>query len=171
MQVLRLHHQVVFQALRLRHQSQRVVSPHLRARLRSTSALTAPASAQGTRPVRRRGSSNYALRTFAAWRPLGPRVTSNSTWSPSARLLKPCAATALKWTKTSSPLSCVMKPKPFASLNHLTRPCAITRTFPSGRTPVVSYSGHRRCYPAKLEGKQKRRANWILARRVSRSCL
>jgi hypothetical protein len=25
--------------------------------------------------------------------------------------------------------------------------------------------------PAKLEGKQKRRANWILARRVSRSCL
>ena len=45
-------------AHRLRHQSPRVVSPLLSARLRSTSALTAPASAQGTRPVRRRGSSN-----------------------------------------------------------------------------------------------------------------
>src|SRR6266568_7430955 len=29
---------------------------------------------------------------------------------------------ALKWTKTSSPLAVVMKPKPFASLNHLTVP-------------------------------------------------
>ena len=35
------------------------------------------------------GSVAYALRTFAAWSPLGPLVTSNSTRSPSARLLKP----------------------------------------------------------------------------------
>src|SRR5687768_16219621 len=32
---------------------------------------------------------------------------------------------ALKCTKTSSPPSWVMKPKPFASLNHLTVPCAM----------------------------------------------
>jgi hypothetical protein len=37
---------------------------------------------------------------------------------------------------------------------------------PACRIPVT----RRRCR-AKLEGKQKRRANWIPARRVSRSCL
>src|SRR5207244_6592913 len=76
------------------------------------------------------------LRTLAACKPLGPRVTSNSTSSPSARLLKPCAAMALKWTNTSSPPSWVMNPKPFASLNHFTRPCAMTRTF-LGANPVM----------------------------------
>src|SRR6266536_345622 len=33
----------------------------------------------------------YALRTLEACRPFGPLVTSNSTLSPSARLLKPWA--------------------------------------------------------------------------------
>jgi hypothetical protein len=36
-------------------------------------------------------ASCQALRTLAAWRPFGPLVTSNSTLSPSARLLKPWA--------------------------------------------------------------------------------
>src|SRR6266545_1182749 len=65
-------------------------------------------------------------RTFAAWRPFGPFVTSNSTFWPSARVRKPCAWMAVWWQKTSSPPpSCVMNPKPFASLNHFTVPVAI----------------------------------------------
>src|SRR4030095_6787344 len=67
-------------------------------------------------------ASCQALRTLAAWRPFGPLVTSNSTLSPSAKLLKPWAWTALKCTNTSSPFSCEMKPNPFASLNHFTLP-------------------------------------------------
>src|SRR3954470_14297487 len=34
---------------------------------------------------------------------------------------------AEKWTNTSSPPSCSMKPYPFASLNHFTFPLAIAR--------------------------------------------
>src|SRR5512141_3374349 len=65
-------------------------------------------------------------RTFAAWSPFGPFVTSNSTFWPSARVRNPSAWIAVWWQKTSSPpLSCVMKPKPFASLNHFTEPVAI----------------------------------------------
>src|SRR5579884_254451 len=65
------------------------------------------------------------LRTFCACKPLGPWATSNSTTSPSARLLKPSAWIAVKWTNTSGPDSCAIKPKPFASLNHFTLPFAI----------------------------------------------
>src|SRR5262245_16866992 len=57
---------------------------------------------------------------------------SNSTLSPSARLLNPDPWIALWWTKQSfCPSEGVMKPKPFASLNHLTvpvvrmRPCSL----------------------------------------------
>src|SRR5262247_330141 len=39
---------------------------------------------------------------------------------------------ALKCTNTSSPPSWVMKPKPFASLNHFTVPCAMTFPLFSG---------------------------------------
>src|SRR5581483_8708075 len=77
------------------------------------------------RCARGTGKSRQALRTLAACRPFGPRVTSNSTRSPSTRLLKPCAWIALKCTNTSSPPSWVMKPKPFASLNHFTVPVAM----------------------------------------------
>lgn len=68
--------------------------------------------------------SDYCLVTFAAWSPLGPWVTSNSTKSPSDKDLKPSAWIAEKWTKTSSPPSCSIKPNPLASLNHLTLPSA-----------------------------------------------
>src|SRR5919205_3871156 len=60
--------------------------------------------------------------TFAACRPLGPCTRSNSTVDPSASERKPLDWMAEKCTNTSSPLSVVMKPKPFASLNHLTLP-------------------------------------------------
>jgi hypothetical protein len=46
----------------------------------------------------------------------------NSTLAPSGNERKPLDWMAEKWTKTSSPVSVVMKPKPFASLNHLTFP-------------------------------------------------
>src|SRR5467141_966628 len=65
------------------------------------------------------------LRTFCACKPFGPWATSNSTVSPSARLRKPSAWIAVKWTNTSGPDSCAIKPKPFASLNHFTLPFAI----------------------------------------------
>src|SRR6266566_1459308 len=65
------------------------------------------------------------LRTFCACSPFGPWATSNSTLSPSARLRKPSAWIAVKWTNTSGPDSCAIKPKPFASLNHFTLPLAI----------------------------------------------
>src|SRR5437762_11721964 len=66
------------------------------------------------------------LRTFCACKPFGPWATSNSTVSPSARLRKPSAWIPVKWTNTSGPDSCAIKPKPFASLNHFTLPFAIT---------------------------------------------
>src|SRR6266704_6510560 len=66
------------------------------------------------------------LRTFCACSPFGPWATSNSTLSPSARLRNPSAWIAVKWTNTSGPDSCAIKPKPFASLNHFTLPLAIT---------------------------------------------
>src|SRR5258706_10778793 len=65
--------------------------------------------------------------TFDAARPLGPFSTSNSTLSPSFKLLYPLAEIALKWTNTSSPPSREMKPKPFAALNHLTVPFSMER--------------------------------------------
>jgi hypothetical protein len=48
---------------------------------------------------------------------------SNSTASPSASDLKPFPSIALKCTKQSFwPLSGVMNPNPYASLNHFTLP-------------------------------------------------
>ena len=62
--------------------------------------------------------------------PLGPCVTSNWTFWPSLRVLKPFMLIAEKWAnKSSPPSSGVMKPKPLESLNHLTVPVAIKRTF------------------------------------------
>src|SRR6185437_4319567 len=66
--------------------------------------------------------------TFRASGPFCPSDGSNSTFAPSVRVLKPSPAIALKWTNTSlPPASGVMKPYPFASLNHLTVPVAIEK--------------------------------------------
>src|SRR3569833_1239280 len=63
---------------------------------------------------------------FEACLPLGPVVTSKLTFWFSCRDLKPLELIAEKCAKRSSPpLSGVMKPKPFASLNHLTVPVSI----------------------------------------------
>src|SRR3989442_7898923 len=76
-------------------------------------------------PASANNRSAQTLRTFCACKPFGPWATSNSTVSPSARLRKPSAWIAVKWTNTSGPDSCAIKPKPFASLNHFTLPLAI----------------------------------------------
>src|SRR5581483_5579915 len=81
------------------------------------------------------------LRTFCACSPFGPFTTSNSTFWPSARVRKPSALIAVWWQNTSSPPpSCVMKPKPFVSLNHFTVPVAIRDIFlrKSGRLKLPS---------------------------------
>src|ERR1700730_1470320 len=58
--------------------------------------------------------------------PFGPVVTSNETFCPSLSDLKPCMLIAEKCANRSSPPpSGVIKPKPFASLNHFTVPFAI----------------------------------------------
>src|SRR3970040_511816 len=58
--------------------------------------------------------------------PLLPAVTSKDPFCPSFSDLNPGMLIAEKWAKRSSPPpSGVMKPKPFASLNHLTVPVAI----------------------------------------------
>ena len=58
--------------------------------------------------------------------PLFPTVTSKVTFWPSCSDLKPLALIAEKCAnKSSPPASGVMKPNPFASLNHLTVPVAI----------------------------------------------
>src|SRR5688572_13604801 len=60
---------------------------------------------------------------------LGPSVTSNETFWPSLRVLKPCIWMAEKCAKRSSlPSSGVMNPYPFASLNHFTVPVAMLLT-------------------------------------------
>src|SRR5574343_1636760 len=75
---------------------------------------------------------------LAACLPFGPSTTSKVTRSPSFRVLKPFMVIAEKWAKRSSPPpSGVMKPKPFASLNHLTVPNAIL-LLPSGRTDLFT---------------------------------
>ncbi len=80
----------------------------------------------------------YILRTFDDWGPFWPSVTSKLTLSPSARDLKPSPWTSEKCTNTSGPLSCSIKPKPFASLNHFTVPSAIFNSmFPCGNVLVV----------------------------------
>src|SRR5450631_2454180 len=58
--------------------------------------------------------------------PLGPCTTSKVTFWPSLSDLKPLMLIAEKCAnKSSLPSSGVMKPKPFASLNHLTVPFAM----------------------------------------------
>src|SRR5436190_21028194 len=60
---------------------------------------------------------------FDACLPFGPCVTSNWTFWPSFRVLNPGMLMAEKCANRSSPPpSGVMKPKPLASLNHLTVP-------------------------------------------------
>src|SRR5712664_3848004 len=60
--------------------------------------------------------------TLAARGPFGLSTTSNFTLSPSLRVRKPSARISEWWTKTSGPPSRERKPKPLASLNHLTVP-------------------------------------------------
>ena len=64
----------------------------------------------------------YTNFTFNACRPFGPCSTSNSTASPSLRVLYPSPTIALKCTNTSSAPLRVMNPKPLALLNHFTVP-------------------------------------------------
>src|SRR6478735_8983705 len=54
--------------------------------------------------------------------PFWPCTATKLTRWPSARLLKPVPWIERKCTNRSGPLSGVMNPKPFASLNHLTVP-------------------------------------------------
>src|SRR5690606_10813291 len=64
----------------------------------------------------------YSGSTASACRPFWPCTTVKLTFWPSFRLLNPWVWIARKWTKTSSPFSRLMNPKPLASLNHLTVP-------------------------------------------------
>src|SRR5437899_4214472 len=94
---------------------------------------------EGRRPELCREASRrcQTLRTLDACRPFGPRVTSNSTASFSASDLKPSPWIAEKWTNTSSPFSCEMNPKPFASLNHFTVPRATLQLLEyRGQSPI-----------------------------------
>lgn len=56
------------------------------------------------------GIVQETLVTFAACGPFSPVTTSNSTLSPSCRLLNPFIWIAEKWTNTSGPPSRPMKP-------------------------------------------------------------
>src|SRR6202167_2205363 len=70
---------------------------------------------------------NQALRTtLAALSPLGPCWHSNSTASPSFRVLYPFSWIAEKCTKTSSPVERWINPYPLAPLNHFTVPFSLT---------------------------------------------
>lgn len=60
--------------------------------------------------------------TSSACMPFCPCTATKVTFWPSRRLLKPLPWIALKCTKRSGPLSGVMKPNPFSSLNHFTVP-------------------------------------------------
>jgi len=62
---------------------------------------------------------------FSACGPFWPLVTVNDTRWPSTKVLKPEPVMALKCANTSGPDSCSIKPKPFASLNHLTVPVVV----------------------------------------------
>src|SRR3954453_8983861 len=64
--------------------------------------------------------------TLTAFGTLSPASDSYSTRAPSASEREAPASILLWSTKRSFlPSSCVMKPKPFSSLNHLTVPCAM----------------------------------------------
>ncbi len=92
---------------------------------RSPPAETGTESGILTHPL----TLNQALRTtFAAFSPLGPCWHSNSTASPSFRVLYPFSWIAEKCTKTSSPVERWIKPYPLAPLNHFTTPFSFKRT-------------------------------------------
>src|SRR5204863_7814305 len=75
---------------------------------------------------------------FEACLPLGPCTTSKLTFWPSLRVLKPDMLIAEKCAnKSSLPSSGVMKPYPFASLNHFTVPVAML----SPLLPLVELPG------------------------------
>src|SRR5262249_30020732 len=72
------------------------------------------------------GRDQAAWMLLACFLPLLPAVISKETFWPSLSVLNPAMLMAEKCAKRSSPPpSGVMKPKPFASLNHLTVPVAI----------------------------------------------
>src|SRR5439155_17178913 len=104
--------------------------------------------AGGERPIRPLAPDHLLMtRTFWAWGPFGPVVTSNSTLSFSCRFRKPEPEMALKWTKTSGPDSCVMNPKPLSPLNHLTVPVVIghsLHSWPDSNARFVWPGGSRR---------------------------
>src|SRR5690606_12978524 len=90
-----------------------------------------PAGRQKKSPGRRRPGppvpvltdrNDYIGWTSSACMPFWPCTTLNETFWPSCRLRKPEPTMERKWTNTSSPFSRLMKPKPLASLNHLTVP-------------------------------------------------
>src|SRR5690606_26291011 len=64
----------------------------------------------------------YSGWTSSACRPFWPWTTLKDTFWPSCSDLKPVPWIERKCTNRSAPLSGVMKPKPLASLNHLTVP-------------------------------------------------
>jgi len=68
----------------------------------------------------------YTGLTSSAWRPFGPFFTTNETRAPSSSERYPLAEMAEKWTKTSSPFSRWIKPKPLPALNHFTVPVSFT---------------------------------------------
>src|SRR5919204_5234482 len=66
--------------------------------------------------------------TLFASGPFAPSIESNCTLAPSASDLNPSPTIDEWWTNTSLPPSAgVMKPYPFASLNHFTVPVAIQK--------------------------------------------
>src|SRR5262249_26317039 len=102
--------------------------------------------------------SRYTLTfwTFVACSPLGPLTISNSTSSPSVRVLKPAPWIAEKWTKMSLPPSRAINPYPLRSSNHLTEPLGMhfLRTYAQGKTqrePVVRH--HRSDFKPQKEGR------------------
>jgi len=105
--------------------------------LPSTAWCSSPISANGPRthaPFRARllpylynlahlaSSAVYRGITREAFGPLEPCTTLNSTRCPRSRVRGPSASIAEEWTKTSPPVSLLMKPYPLESSNHLTIP-------------------------------------------------
>ncbi len=108
------------------------------------------AKRQLLKAVFNKGRRYYAAWIFEACWPLGPVVTSKETFWPSFKVLKPSILIAEKCAnKSSPPSSGVIKPKPLASLNHLTIPVAIECYFlkdKNEKTAKVIQLLHR--YPA-----------------------
>src|ERR1700734_2148271 len=119
---------------------------------------------------------------FDACLPLGPIFASKVTFCPSARLLNPSERISEKCANRSSPPSSgVMKPKPFASLNHLTVPVAIIfpvlslpdeRRLPSASAPRIHMmsrcSGHDNRSCRQFQGQIGAKSSLTLARSARR---